>query len=184
MAGIELWVPIAYFFCLCAVTFGTIRFLLGLRKDALTNKDVRFFQVLVIVWLFLMVGHSFALFAVHSSPLFAAAPTVATLMWWTIVNLMLANLLSLHRQVLAAKTMRALLWCAIAVCGALLLTWPLALGVAAIPHTLPIDLTLGLSAPVVIALGVLSFLTWKAPHGQGGKSSAKREDVQQNANHL
>jgi len=178
MASINIWAPIAYFFCLFAVTFGAIRFLRGLRKDALTNKEVRLFQVLVIVWLFLMAGHGSALIAAGHS-------TSTALPFWMLVNVFFAGLFLTQYRPLPAKTLGVLLWCAIAVCGALLVTWPLALGVAAIPLTLPVDLTLGVSAVIAVILAVLILLTpWKAPRTQGGKSSAKRENVQQNANHL
>ena len=191
MYSIKLLVSIVSIGGSCVLAFEAIRFLRGLRKDALTNREVRFFQVLVPLWLFLFAAHSSALFAVHSSTLtavhssdlFAPMPATSTLMWWVLANLLLAGLL--QAQALRPVTARALLWCAIAVCGALLLTWPLGLGVAVIPLTLPLDFTIGMTMLAIIPLAVLTLLTsWKARRGQGDKSSAKRESVQQNANHL
>jgi hypothetical protein len=153
----SIWISIGL---LCVTVFGAIKFLYDLRKEALISREARLLYVLVIVWLLLLTAHGSALVAVREFDL----SSIPTLMMWMLANLLFASQFLARYPAIRANIARSeLLWCAIVMCGALLLTWPFALGVGAIPKTIPVNVTLWVSTFAVVALAVLTFvISWEA----------------------
>lgn len=127
------------------------------RKAMVANSELRSWLILLFAWLFLMLAHGLALFAVKDLPEFALSPSTSALFWWMWVSCSLGVLL--NARSFSSAFSRSLLLSAIIGTTMLLAVWPIALFIPVVPLTLAVDITLAVSAVAFITIVSLILLT-------------------------
>lgn len=144
---------------LCWMIYSAVKFLVVLPSGARPGEEVRLLRALTLLWLFLMLAHSAALFAVYKLEINDASYADGALLLWALTNQVVASMLADHYRTMPAKMQRALLQYVIAAHGVLLLAWAVSYAVPAVPRTMPGDSTVALGILIILSCGVLWFFT-------------------------
>jgi hypothetical protein len=142
---------------LCWMMYSAVKFLVVLPYGARLSEEVRLLRALTVIWLFLMLAHSAALFAVYKLEIIDASYADGALLMWALTNQVVALMLADHYRTMSAKMQRALLQYIIAAHGVLLLAWAVSFAVPSVPRTMPGDLTVALGILIILSCGVLWF---------------------------